>query len=280
MLAIRRRNVPSVAAIQSEGDLEVVLLHETHSVLAELIGPELYSVGGTAPEQSVLFHTRSTFNLFLILAVEIFAEGPRSACISQKFQNWSLLKGLRWFCERYAGEAKAVGLHEALSAIETWAAKDVPFTFWCPDVDKVSLLLKNEQLISFGANTAKHHLFRLADLLGKLESLCINAGYSFTPQQFPAVLASMTEEVRSRLQYHSSYLVELLGNVFFALNRLVIARFEKNPTNRVTEMNVPTGVTSDVFRDLYGSVMVFKRYEDSRIRDYTPVTTRYLRMRY
>jgi len=79
----------------------------------------------------------------------------------------------------------------------------------------------------------------------------------------------MTEEVRSRLEYHSSYLVELLGNLFFALNRLIIARFEKNPTNRVTEMNVPAGVTSDVFRDLYGSVMVFKRYEDSRISDYT-----------
>ncbi len=273
--------MPSVAAIQSEGDLEVVLLHETHSVLAELIGPELYSVGGTAPEQSVLFHTRSTFNLFLILVVEIFAEGPRSAYINQKFQNWSLLKGLRWFCDRYACEAKSVGLHEALSAIETWSAKDVPFSFWCPDVDKnVSFPLKNEQLISFGANTAKHHLFRLADLLGKLESLCVNAGYSFTPQQFPAVLASMTEEVRNRLQHHSSYLVELLGNVFFALNRLVISRFKQKPTNRVTEMNVPAGVTSDVFRDLYGSVMVFKRYEDSRIRDYTPVTTRSLRMRY
>lgn len=273
--------MPSLAAIQSEGDLEVVLLHETHSVLAEIIGPDLYSVGGTVPEQSVLFHTQSTFNLFLILVVEIFSEGPRSALIHQKFQNWSLLKGLRWFCDRYAGEAKSVRLDEALSAIETWASKDVPFSFWCPDVDRdVSFLLKNEQLISFGANTAKHHLFRLSNLLGKLESLCVNAGYSFTPQQFPAVLASMTEEVRSRLQYHSSYLVEILGNVFFALNRLIIARFKQNPTNLVTEMNVPSGVTSDVFRDLYGSVMVFNRYEDSRIRDYTPVTTRYLRIRY
>lgn len=47
----------SVTAIQSEGDLEVVLLHESHSVLAEIIGPELYSVAGTASEQSVVFHT-------------------------------------------------------------------------------------------------------------------------------------------------------------------------------------------------------------------------------
>ena len=272
--------MPSVAAIQSEGDLEVVLLHETHSVLAEIIGPELYSVGGTPPEQSVLFHTRSSFNLFLILVVEFFAEGPRSAFINNKFQNWSLLKGLRWFCERYPDEANATGLQESVSSLEFWVGKEVNFQFWCPDVNSnVSFSLKNEQLISFGANTAKHHLFRLSDLLGKLESLCVKAGYSFTDQQFPAVLSSMIEEVRSRLQYHSSYLVELLGNVFFVLNKLIKARFDQNPTNRVNEMTVPAGVTSDVFRDLYGSVMVFKRYDDSRIRDYTPVTTRYLKMR-
>lgn len=271
----------SVAAIQSDADLEVVLLHEAHGVLAEIIGPELYSVGGTAPEQSVLFHTRSSFNLFLILVIEFFAEGPRSALIDQKFQNWSLLKGLRWLCDRYADEGRASGLEEAIAALETWIAKEVPIEFWCPDVDAtVKFPLKNEQLISFGANTAKHHLFRLADLLGKLESLCRQAGYSFIAQQYPAVLTSMIEEVRSRLQYHSSYLIELLGHVFLALNRLIVARFNKNPTNRVTDMTIPSGVTSDVFKDLYGSIMVFKRYEESRILNHTPVTTRYLRMRY
>ena len=273
--------MPSVAAIQSEGDLEVVLLHESHSVLAEIIGPELYSVGGTAPEQSVVFHTRSSFDLFLILVVEFFAEGPRSAFINQDFQNWSLLKGLRWLCDRYADEGRTAGLEEAVAALETWIAKEVPIEFWCPDVDAtVTFPLRNEQLISFGANTAKHHLFRLADLLGKLESLCKQAGYTFTAQQFPAVLTSMTDEVRSRLQYHSSYLIELLGHVFLALNRLIVARFNQNPTNRVNEMTIPAGVTSDVFKDLYGSVMVFMRYEEARIVNHTPVTTRYLRMRY
>ena len=273
--------MPSVAAIQSEGDLEVVLLHESHSVLADIIGPELYTVGGIAPEQSVLFHTRSSFNLFLILVVEFFADGPRSAFINQNFQNWSLLKGLRWLSDRYAAESKHTGLNETVTALEAWVAKEVPFNFWCPDVgNEVRFSLKNEQLISFGANTAKHHLFRLADLMGKLESLCKQAGYNFTAQQFPAVLTCMTEEVRSRLQYHSSYLIELLGNVFLALNRLVVARFNQNPTNHVNKMTIPAGVTSDVFRDLYGSVMVFKRYEESRISNHTPVTTRYLKMRY
>ena len=273
--------MPSVASFQSEGDLEVVLLHESHSVLAEIIGPELYSVGGTPPGQSVLFPTELSFNLFLILTVEFFKEGQRSAFINQRFQNWSLLKGLGWFCRRYPDESNAAGLQEEVSSLETWVAKEVHFQFWCPDANTdVSFLLKNRQLISFGANTAKHHLFRLSVLLEKLEIFCVNAGYDFTPQQFPAVLASMIEEVRSRLLYHSSHLLELLGNVFFALNKLVKARFAQNPTNRVNEMTIPAGVTSDVFRNMYGSVMVFKCYEDSRIRDYTPVTTHFLKMRY
>ena len=90
----------------------------------------------------------------------------------------------------------------------------------------------------------------------------------------------MIEEVRSRLQYHSSYLLELIGNVFFAVNTLIKSRFAQNPTNRVNDMTMPAGVTSDVFRDLYGAVMVFKRYDDSRIRDYSPVTNCYLKMQY
>jgi hypothetical protein len=41
------------AAKQSPGDLEVVLLHEAHGVLADIIGPNLYTIYGTAPEQDV-----------------------------------------------------------------------------------------------------------------------------------------------------------------------------------------------------------------------------------
>ena len=268
--------MPNIATIQSEGDLEVVLLHETHSVLADIVGPELYTVGGIPPEQSVLFLTRSSFNLFLVLVVEFFAEGTPSAHINSKFQSWSLLKGLRWFCDTYPDEASDSGLRGAVSDLETWVAKQVHLQFWCPDVNSdISLSLTNEQLISFGANTAKHHLLRLSTLMGKLEKLCVKERYSFTPQQFPALLASMIEEVRSRLQCLSSYLLELLGNVFLALNTLIKARFAKNPANRVNDMTIPAGVTSEVFRNLYGSVMVFKRYDDSRIRDYTPVTTRF-----
>lgn len=272
-----------IAAIRSEGDLEVVLLHESHDLLAEIIGPELYAIGGNPPDQQVLFHTHSAFNLFLILVVEFFAEGTQSAYIDEKFQNWSLLKGLRWFCNTHPEESTETKLENSVADIEAWLAREVPFSFWCPDVDDeaaIQFTLKNDQLVNFGANTAKHHLLRLSELLGKLENLCMKEGYSFSPQELSAVLASMIEELRSRLQYHSTHLIELLGKVFFSLNSVIKIRFRNNPTNRVSDMIIPAGVTSSVFMDLYGSVLVFKNYDDARILKHTPVTTRFLKMRY
>jgi hypothetical protein len=270
-----------VPVIRSEGDLEVVLLHEAHGLLADIIGPDLYTVGGTPPEQSVLFHTHSSFNLFLILLLEFIAEGQQSTLIDEKYQNLSLLKGLVWFCAKHENEANENDLVGAILGFESWVKKEVPIKFWCPEVDtEIEFVLSNEQLISFGANTTKHHLFRLSALLGKLESKCNNAGYSFLPQQLSAVLSSMIEEVNSRLQYHSSNIIEMLGTIFLRLNALIIGRFEENPTNRVSEMVFPEGLTSDIFKDMYGSVLVFKRYENTRISNYTPTTTRFLKMRY
>ena len=46
-------------------------------------------------------------------------------------------------------------------------------------------------------------------------------------------------------------------------------------------MVMPEGVTSDVFRNLYGDVLVFKRYdEQDRIRAFVPVTNPVLKLRY
>lgn len=271
----------SVASIRSAGDLEIALLHEAHAALAEIIGPELYSLSGAAQDQEAWFHTESHFNLFLILAVEFFAEGPRSAFIDEKYQNWSLLKGLEWLCAEHQAESQATGLGDGVSTLEGWTAKEVPMRFWCPAVDThVEFPLRNSQLIAFGANAAKHHLFRLSDVLGRLEALCQAGGQTFSPQELSAVLTSMIEEVRNRLRYHATYLLELLGHVFFALNVLIKSRFATNPTNRVNDMIMPAGVTSDVFKDLYGSVLTFKRYDDQRIRGYTPETSRFVKLKY
>lgn len=270
-----------LATIRSDGDLEVVVLHESQSFLADVVTADLYSVLGTAPDQSVMFHTESCFNLFLILVGDIFAEGTRSAFIDGRHQNYSLLSGLERLCELHPTEADATGLGRAVSDVLSWASTEVKFEFWCGDLDtRIQFPLRNDQLVSFGANTAKHNLLRLSGLLDKLVRLCTGAGHALGDQDLPSVLAAMVDEARSRLLYHSSSIVELLGGLFLSLNDLIVRRFAANPTNRVAEMAVPSGVVSDVFRSLYGSVLVFMRSEQARIRSNVPVTTATLKQRY
>jgi hypothetical protein len=104
----------TIPAIRSEGDLEIVLLHEVHSALARIIGPNLYSIGGSVPEQTALFHSMPCFDFFLILLVEFFAEGRKSANIDEKYQNLSILSELEWFCSKYSQEASNSGLPSAV----------------------------------------------------------------------------------------------------------------------------------------------------------------------
>jgi hypothetical protein len=264
-------NIPS---IQSEGDLEIVILHESHGLLAEIIGPELYDLRGRKTDQTAYFHTQASFKFFLVLAIELIAEGTKSAYINSKYENWSLLDGLNWITERNSSDAQSVGLDSALNDFTVWLNAEEPFSFWCPGVWKqINLQLSKKQLIYFGANTAKHHLLRLSELIAKMERLCSKAGYSYSPQQLVAVLENLTEEVNSKSVYHATFFLEMLGKIFLALNRLIWLRFRRNPTNNVVLMDHPSGVTDEVFRNMYGSVLVFKRYDEARIIDHTPNTS-------
>lgn len=269
------------AVIRSEGDLEAVALYEGHDLLAQLVGPALYRVAGTAPHQVVNFHSQQTYDLFLILLMEFVAEGARSAFIEDRFHNLSLLSSLRRVAGRHPHEARNAGLNVAISKIEVWLRREVPFEFWYPDGEiEVRFNLPNTQLLSFGANTTKHRLLRLSELIAKVGRYCEAAGYQFDDQQALSVLRTMIDEVHSRLTYHSSYLAELAGGVFFALNLFLRSRFEANPTNRWDEVIYPEGITSEVFRSLYLDALVFKQYTDQRIQDYTPITSELLRRRY
>ena len=93
------------------------------------------------------------------------------------------------------------------------------------------------------------------------------------------VLNATIEEIRNRFTYHSTFIIEMLGTLFISINRLILGRFAENPTNRVDDMVMPEGVTSDVIRNLYGDVLVFKRYdEQDRIRAFVPVTNPVLKL--
>ena len=72
------------AVIQSAGYLEIVLLHES---LASIIGPDLYTVFGEAPNQEIRFSNEHYFDLLLVRLVEVFPEGSDVVTIEGRNKN-------------------------------------------------------------------------------------------------------------------------------------------------------------------------------------------------
>ena len=272
----------AATVIQSSGDLEIILLHEAHDTLASIIGPHLYTVLGDAPRQEIRFANVQCFDLFLIRLIEIFAEGHNVVTIDGRPMNLGLLDGLEWLDDKLGVETEICGLNTAVATLRNWLSTETKFEVWCPEIDRtVNFPVTRRDLVWFGANHVKHHLLRLSGVLGKLARRLEKAGIVVSHQHTVHVLDVTIEEIRSRLIYHSTFIIELLGDVFISLNRLIAERFASNPTNRVDRMLIPEGVSSDVFRNLYGDVLVFKRYEEcDSIRAFIPVTNPDLQRKY
>jgi hypothetical protein len=262
--------------------LEIILLYENQGAFPDIINPDLYFVGGTEPNQEIRFHNNVCFDLFLIRVNELFAEAPRIVSIGDRYYNYSLFTGMQWFCKRYPSEAEEVGLVDACSVLHEWLYTKKPVSFWCGELDtQFEFIMSRIELISFGGNLSKHNLLRVNALLTKLQRLCERHGFNVLEQNLISVLEPFSQEIKdNRLQYHSSYLIEMLFNYFAAINRLVIRRCFENNTNDVRQMTFPEGTTNDTYKDLYGSTLVFRRFEEQRFKQFRPITTKYLKLRY
>ena len=254
---------------------------ETHSLLADLIGPDFYSVGGKPPDQSISFANAVCFDHFLVRAHELIADGSHVVQIDGKPLSLSLLSGLERICHRHPAETEAAGLDTALAKLTAWLNTEEPVQRWVAGIGKhVEFILPRKQMIAVAANATKHHLLRLSQQLEKVGKWCAKSGYDLPAAELIEVHKSLAEELRHALQYYSTVLVELIGGVFLALNRIVTARFAANPTNDVSKMTMPVGVTDDVFRNLYGDLLVFHTYEPERISRYIPEAAWFCRNSY
>ena len=270
-----------IASIKSDGDLEIVILHEAHGSLASIVGPHLYKIEGEVPEQKVLFPNRPLFDLFLLRLYDFIRTDTASPSLDKRHAGLSLLGGLRHLCAQHPAETDEAGLGQALQAFEAWLVRSVEFGFWSPNIGtEVAFKLTNSELIWFGANCVRNELARLPSLLERLHALCIAGGSEITAQDMVAVFEGMDGEARSRLEYHATHLLEMLGKIFQAVNRVVNARYRANPTADVTEMSFPAGVTSETFKHFYRFLLVFKNYDRERIEKYTPAAAKNLRTRY
>jgi len=268
-------------SIRSEGDLEVAILHENQVACTDIIDPDLYIVAGKPPNQNIAFHNDACFRLFVIHVAEVFAEGRKTLTIGVERHNFSLFSGALWLCKRHPRETKESGLGAACRQLDDWLQETKPFSFWCGSLGtEFELEMPRKALLKYGANITKHNILRLNSLLSNLQGLCKRNGFDMSETELLQVFEPFTNEIYNRLKYHSTYLVEMLYDYFAAMNRLIIRRYEANPTNRVVQMTFPEGITSDAYKDLYGDVLVFLRFRKDRLKECRPHTAWYHKMRY
>jgi len=83
----------SEIVFRTAGDLEVVLLQEIHSLLADLISDEYYRTLGEPPTE-VRFHSVSALHDFYVHVDELLSLGPGNVAIPGVPAHISLLDGL------------------------------------------------------------------------------------------------------------------------------------------------------------------------------------------
>lgn len=265
----------------SEGDIEAVILHENKDAFAAIINKDLYTVAGQPPDQNIFFKNSSCFDLFCIHVFELLAE--QRIQLKDKEYRLSVFTGAKWLADRYEHQVEAMGLIQAIELLGSWLNEEPQFSFWCADISKqIEFKLSRRKILRFAQLLSKHNLFRLTGAIQELLEICKKAGCDIKEEDILHLLGPFTEELKSnRLIYHSSYLVEMLHIYFTEFNKVAHQLYLRSPTNRLTEMKYPDGISSDTFRNLYYSAVSFAAsYNKAYYDALRPHTTKYLKMHY
>jgi hypothetical protein len=266
--------------VSSAGDLEVAVLHEAHDLMADIVTPFLYSVSGAPGDQQAVFKSAEAFRLFAIRASELWSEARENVSVPGAPQNVSVLGGLQWLTPQLK-ERAAVDLAAALAELSSWLDQPDSCRFWCGALsDHFEFTVPRRHLWTLWANAIKHTFLRLQKVTKQISGWCDASGKPVKDSDVLYVLEAFEEWLAGYCEYHATRLAELIGRVLLALNKLVHERWEANGrTNDARRIAHPPG-TSTFFQDLHTSVLVFHRYDESRITDYLPETSPNLRKPY
>lgn len=260
--------------VETEADLEAVLLAEAFSLLAAVIGPYTYTVSGRRGQQQALFANADAYTLFYIRVNEFLAERELRGALAAARPSVSLLSGLEWLASRYAGEAKVAGLDQACHQARDWVTATHHIVFWAPSIWRhVRLSLPARTMIAMRANFEKHHVMRLDQELTRLRRKCAAAGCPLSVAETLGVRAEFDDHLKGMLEYHATRVVELLGRLLLSQWNFVRRRYEQNPTNNLDLIAGSAQYSHEVFRYMYGStVLGLAQWSEERITSCIPET--------
>jgi hypothetical protein len=266
--------------VDSPGDLEIAILHEAHSLMADIITPRLYKVVGIPSEQMIHFATGAAFELFAIRVAELVSESRGNVKIPGVPANVSLVSGLTWVADRLS-EPGTASLRAQLRTLTAWLEERDPCRFWCAGLGvEMTFYVPRIQLWNVFGNNLKHTFLRLQRVTKQLHRWSADAGLIVDGSDVLHVLDAFGEWLRGYCEYHASMVAELIGRVFDALNNIIWQRWQANgATNKSSQIVHPPGASS-YFQDLHGSLLVFRRYDETRITALIPETSPNLRQIY
>lgn len=270
-----------VSFIKTAGDLEAVILHENVQAFASIINKDLYIVGGDAPDQNILFHNSSCFDLFCIHVFELLAE--RSINLSDGENKKSLFTGAKWLADKYQERFDVSMLLDSIKVLENWLNKKPKFSFWCGDIDKqIEFNLSRRKALRYAHLISKHNLLSVNEVISALYKKCVEYDIPIKESDVLHLLDPFVEELKdNRIIYHSSYLVEMLHDYFTALNELARQLYLRSPTNILDNFIYPKDITSDTFKNLYYSALSFSNgYNKDYYASLKPSTISGLKKRY
>ena len=276
-----REMVMKEPIIRTYGDAEAVILHENKEAFSSIINKELYKVVGEPNEQNVIFHNSSSFDLFCIHVFELLAN--KEIITQEGKETLSVFSGAKWLALRYRSDLDVNGLIKAAEELEEWLQVKPKFSFWCGDISKqIEFDLSRRKILHFSQILTKHNLLRVDDIIRQLFTICNKAGNDIAEEEVIYLLEPFIEELKdNRVAYHSSYLIEMLYVYFAEVNNVANQLYMRSPTNRMTEMQYPNGISSGAFKNLYFSAVRFASgYNKGHYESLRPHTTEYLKMRY
>lgn len=189
-------------------------------------------------------------------------------------RNLSLFDGGLWLIERYPDEAATAGWAHEAGELKEWMDRPVRIRFWSGELCRH---LEFEEpfrgILGSHANLLKHNLLKLGVELRRLQRRCARSGAQLTDAQVVGARDEYAAHLKGMMEYHATEVAERVGRYFLGFYRFVCARYERNPTNNLDEMAMPSGMTDNLFRYLYAStIFSFAGWKEERLMSSIPET--------
>lgn len=192
-----------------------LLVRENVDAMLTLIGPQLYTV----KQDMIVFRDQNTFQLFFIHLNEYLNSEFQHPLSGNKVSLLELTVDV--FASAFE-DSELLRVFLVKSAdLTSFLSKQRTYDDVYLDGLNRTVTTDLYELINFHANASKHNYYRIKRLRMKIAKM-IGSLSADGDSVVDSLESYMEFVVENKLLYHSSFLIELLGNYFVAMRTLVV----------------------------------------------------------